>query len=356
MILRRLVAAAVLTALAPLACAEPVAPPDLSVMLHDQGQVPAWQAVFLHPFTEATGITASAAVWTGQLADLQKPAKGAKAEKPDPVPVPDLVMAGPNTLAAGCSAGVFEKLDWSQIGGKDHYLPMGVSDCGVGATVSNLVLAWDHSKLKTSPNWADFWDVTKYPGKRGLHMGVRGNLEIALLADGVAPADIYKTLGTSDGVDRAFRKLDQLRPYIVWWKTPADAAKILASGDVLMTSAPSPAIAEAGRSLKRDFGVQWGGGLYDVLSFAIPKGAAHQRAAVQFLYFQGTPAIESRLVDPHGFGGMAKGANDGLAPGVAAMSPTLPANLQAGLKVDDAFWQANLTKLQARFDKWLAQK
>ena len=47
-----------------------------------------------------------------------------------------------------------------------------------------------------APSWADFWDVAKYPGKRGLRKGVRGNLEIALMADGVAPGDVYKTLGS----------------------------------------------------------------------------------------------------------------------------------------------------------------
>ena len=94
-----------------------------------------------------------------------------------------------------------------------------------------------------TPGWADFWDVAKYPGKRGLHRGVRGNLEFALIADGVSPGDVYKVLATSEGVDRAFRKLDQLKPYIVWWQDDAEAARILASGDVLMTSASAPAIA-----------------------------------------------------------------------------------------------------------------
>ncbi len=149
----------------------------------------------------------------------------------------DLVMVDSDELATGCSDGLFEKLDWSAIGGKDHYLPQAVSDCGVGAGVASLVLAWDRDKFPGTPGWADFWDVAKYPGKRGLFHGVRGNLEFALIADGVAPGDVYKVLATSDGVDRAFRKLDQLKPYIVWWQDGAEAAHILASGDVLMTSA-----------------------------------------------------------------------------------------------------------------------
>src|SRR6185437_11415435 len=97
-------------------------------------------------------------------------------------------------LIAACEDGLLEKLDWSQIGGKDHYLPIGVNDCGVGAMLIGTVLAWNRDKLSGTPSWADFWDVAKYPGKRGLRKGAKGNLEFALLADGVAPGDVYKTL------------------------------------------------------------------------------------------------------------------------------------------------------------------
>ena len=177
-------------------------------------------------------------------------------------------------LAAGCADGMFEKLDWSAIGGKDHYQAMAVSDCGVGAFVHNTVLAWDRDKFQATPTWADFWDVAKIPGKRGLAKSVRGALEFALLADGVAPADVYKTLATSDGVDRAFRKLDQLKPYIVWWQTPAEAAKILGSGDVLMTTTPSSVIVTANRGEKRNFGIQFAASLYEPRSWAM-----HERRA-----------------------------------------------------------------------------
>ncbi len=95
-------------------------------------------------------------------------------------------------LSIGCGEGLFEKLDWSAIGGKEHYLPQAVSDCGLGAVIATTVLAWDKDKLPVAPSWSDFWDVAKYPGKRGLHKGVRGNLEFALMADGVAPGDVYR--------------------------------------------------------------------------------------------------------------------------------------------------------------------
>jgi len=319
---------------------------DLTIAERGATMASATQRVFVTPFTAATGIAVSPQSWDGGADQLAAALKAAGTSW-------DLVQVNGDELLIGCAGGQFEKLDWSQIGGKDHYLPQAVSDCGVGFTVTNLTLAWDRDKFPGTPTWADFWDVAKFPAKRGLRRGVVGNLEIALMADGVAPADVYKVLATNDGVDRAFRKLDQLKPYIVWWRTEADAGKILGSGDVLMTSAPSDQIVRDMQATHRNFGIQWSDGLYDVLSWAVIKGSPNLRDATQFLYFAGTPAIESRLVGQFGLGGLAKGANDGLPPNLLAVSPTSPANLKSGLQIDAAFWHDNLAKLRPRFEAWL---
>jgi putative spermidine/putrescine transport system substrate-binding protein len=318
----------------------------LTIVTRGEATKAAFTDAYVRPFTQATDIQVQQNTWDGGMDALKtRPAAGAW----------DVVEVSADELAAGCADGTFEKLDWSAIGGKDHYLPMAVSDCGVGATLHNTVLAWDRDKFQATPTWADFWDVAKIPGKRGLGKSVRGALEIALLADGVAPGDVYKTLGSSDGVDRAFRKLDQLKPYIVWWQTPADAAKILGSGDVLMTTTPSDVIVMANRTENRNFGVQFNASLYDPRSWAIMKGAQNLHEAQQFLYFTGASAVQAQLFRASGEAGLAKGMNDWLTPDQQAMSATFPANISAALRMDNGFWRDNLAKLRARFDTWLAQ-
>ena len=319
---------------------------DLVVVERGESMQHALRSDLLQPFAQATGIQAQEENWDGGIDTLRSHAKAADN-------IWDLVEVDPEELATGCSEGLFEKLDWSAIGGKDHYLPQGVSDCGVGASVASTVLAWDRDKFPAAPTWADFWDVAKYPGKRGLYKGVRGNLEIALMADGVAPADVYKVLATSDGVDRAFRKLDQLKPYIVWWQSGAEAAHILSSGDVLMTSAPNARIVVSGRSQRRNFGVQFSGSLYEVMNWAILKGSPNLRQAQQLLYFAGTPAVEAKLFTASGEAGLAKGANDGLSAELQSLSPTVPNNMNAAVRVDAGFWHDNLAKLRQRFESWL---
>jgi putative spermidine/putrescine transport system substrate-binding protein len=323
-------------------------PGDLTIVTRDDGFQHAVQMAYVQPFTAATDAPVQQQTWQGGMDALRAHAK-APSDNPW-----DLVLLEPDELAQACSEGLVEKLDWSAIGGKDHYLPAGVSDCGVGAVVANTVLAWDKDKLPVTPTWSDFWDVAKYPGKRGLRKDVRGNLEIALLADGVAPSDVYKTLATNDGVDRAFRKLDQLKPYIEWWSNDSDPARILSSGDVLMTTSPSGQIVSAAVDQHRSFGVQFANSLYAVQSWAIVKGAPNLRMAQQFLYFTGAPVIEARLLKGNGEAGLAKGLEDGLPPEVVATSPAAQANLNGGLKVDAGFWHDNLGKLKARFDAWLS--
>jgi putative spermidine/putrescine transport system substrate-binding protein len=318
----------------------------LTIVTRGEATQAAIAEAYLRPFTQATDIQVQQDNWDGGMDVLKtKATEGAW----------DLVQVNSDELAAGCADGSFEKLDWSTVGGKDHYLPMAVSDCGVGATLHNIVLAWDRDKFQATPTWADFWDVAKIPGKRGLGKSVRSALEIALLADGVAPGDVYKTLGSSDGVDRAFRKLDQLKPYIVWWQTPAEAAKILGSGDVLMTTTPSDVIVMANRAEKRNFGVQFNASLYDPRAWVIMKGAQNLREAQQFLYFTGASAVQARLFRVSGEAGLAKGVNDWLTPDQQAMSATLPANINGALRVDNGFWRDNLAKLRTRFETWLTQ-
>jgi putative spermidine/putrescine transport system substrate-binding protein len=337
---RTLLAAAALVVLA----LRPALARDLGVLANAEMR-DALRDTFVVPFSGATGLAAQTDGWSGGLDALRD-----RLKSPD-TPT-DLVQLGSDDLQPACDEGLLEKLDFGLIGGKDHYLPQAVTDCGVGAVVTATVLAWDKDKFPATPTWADFWDVAKYPGKRGLRAGVRGNLEIALLADGVAPGDVYKTLSSNDGVDRAFRKLDQLRPYIVWWHDGAEATHLMVSGDALMTSAPSEAVVAADHAAHRNFAIQWAGNLSALEFWAIAKGSANLRPAVQFLYFSGTPAIQARLQTRLAVGGTAKGETDFLTPDQLAVSPTNPANLAAGLRQDTGFWHDNLDKLRRRFDAW----
>jgi putative spermidine/putrescine transport system substrate-binding protein len=312
---------------------------DLTVALRSGGPEKVLQQVFVAPFA-ATGTKVDVRTRPAGLAPLLSGAADW-----------DVVQVSGASLAAVCAAGAVEKLDWQAVGGRDRMAAQGATECGLGAYADAVVLSWDRGKFQGSPTWQDFWDIAKVPGKRGLRRSPRGTLEIALLADGVAPADVYHTLATKDGVERAFRRLDQLAPYLVWW-TPGehDALHMLASGEVLMTSAPSSAVVLANRTGGHSFGVQWNGGLVRAAYWAIVKGSANLAEAERFLAFAGDPKVQAALPEAGALGGLAKGANAGLPPELVAVSPTANAGT---LFIDEAFWRDNGDQLTQRFDAWL---
>src|SRR4029079_15270468 len=96
-------------------------------------------------------------------------------------------------------------------------------------------------------------------------------LEIALMADGVAPKDVYQALSTDAGVERAFKKLDQLKPNLVWWEKGSQPPQLLASGEVAMTDAYNGRLAAANAKDKKHFKIVWTKNLYTINAGGVMK-------------------------------------------------------------------------------------
>jgi len=211
------------------ACGHESAPCNLTVVGWGGSSQDAHRNAYWRPFTQQTGITLREDVWNGGIGVLRTKVRGGDAEW-------DVVQVEVEELMLGCEEGLFEKIDWQALGGRDAYIAPAVHDCGVGAMVWSEILAYDGDRLKEGPrNWADFWDLRKFPGRRGMRKTPKYTLEVALLADGVEPSAVYGVLATPAGVDRAFRKLDELKPSIVWWSTVAQVPDLLASGEVALS-------------------------------------------------------------------------------------------------------------------------
>nr|WP_246379459.1 extracellular solute-binding protein [Gluconacetobacter johannae] len=281
---------------------------------------------FFQPFARATGVGVRRFAWDGDApVPANRPARGRHAWA--------MALMEDSTARIACMQGSLQRLGGSA---------GSAEACSVPALHDGVVLAWDRGRIPSAPRWSDFWDVVRYPGKRGLRKDPRSTLEIALMADGVAPADVYTVLATPEGVARAFHKLSQLRPYIVWWTTGADSARIIGNGSVLMTSAAAGEVAAqdaassaAGRG-RRDVGLQWAQGLDDGLCWGIAPGldaAERDRARDLLHYMAGTERVAR-------FAALYRARPDD-----QAMQP---------LPMDAAFWQDHLPDLARKFADWLA--
>lgn len=266
----------------------------------------------------------------------------------------DLVEVESPELARGCDEDMFETLDPALFGAPADFVKGAIQPCGVGFFVWSTVLAYNADKLKAAPtSWADFWDVKKFPGKRGLRKGAKYTLEFALMADGVAPKDVYAVLASKEGQNRAFKKLDELKPSIQWWEAGAQPPQYLASGDVVMSSAYNGRIAAVQKD--SNLKVVWNGGVYDFDAWAIPKGAKNAEQAKKFIAYSVQPGQQKIYAENIAYGPANNKAVSLLSKAITDNMPTTPQNLENQVQIDVGFWADNGEQLEQRFNAWAAK-
>ena len=319
---------------------------DITVISFGRADQAALTHAYFRPFQAATGIKVKSLSYDGETTELERMAKTGKADW-------DVIQVESGTLQRGCRAGLFEKLDYDRIANKTDFIRGAVSDCGVGIFAWSMALAYDAARLKAAPrSWADFWDLKKYPGRRGLRRSAKYTLEIALLADGVAPTDVYKVLATKDGVDRAFKKLDQIKADTTWWDAAPQPAEFLAGGNVVMSAAYTLWI-DREHQHDRNVQIAWNESLYDVDSWAIPKGTPRAASAYKFISFASRPENQKILSEQLPYGPTNRKALPLLGAGLASRMPSAQATLERAVKVDPNFWSEHGAELERRFAAWV---
>jgi putative spermidine/putrescine transport system substrate-binding protein len=261
-------------------------------------------------------------------------------------------------LVAGCDEGLWEEIDYAKLGlGEADFLPGAAQPCGVGSISWSTLFAYDADQIAGDgpKNWADFWDVEKYPGKRGMYKSPKSNLEFALLADGVATADLYAVLATPEGMQRAFDKLAELKPYLVWYEASAQGPQLLADKEVVMTTGFNGRFYTAVVDDKKNFRIVWDGQAMDYDYWVIPKGHPQVDLAHQFIAFASRPDRAGDQTNYISYGPLRVGATDYVKPEILPNLPTAPANTTNWFKSDTAFWADNEESLNEQFNVWLAQ-
>lgn len=340
-----LAAALILSACSP----RPVADRPVTVVGWGGTSQAAHRQAYWTAFTASTGIPIREDVWHGGVGVLRAKAQ---AGRPDW----DIVQAEVEEVILGCEEGLLEPLDWKALGGRDAFLPFATHECGVGAMVWSEVFAYDGDRLKDGPaTWADFWDVERFPGKRGMRKTPKYALEAALMADGVPRDEVYATLSTPAGVDRAFRKLDALKPNIVWWSSVAQVPDLLASGEAVMSMATPGRLILANRNEGKHFKVVWTGAIYAVDFWVIPRNSANKGQALELLRFMTRPENQKRLPQFIPTGVSNRQAVAEVEPRLLADTPLAPEHAQTSLALDADFWVENTDELTQRFDAWAAR-
>lgn len=271
----------------------------------------------------------------------------------------DVAMMEKGAVQALCDAGALNTIDFDALGGAGRFLPGAVQKCGVGVAVRSLMIGYDPGKVEEPGNWADLFDADGYPGPRAMVRTPVGNLEIALLADGVEPTQIYSTLATEEGIERAFQKLSEIKNDVIWTEGSQESMARLATGEaaygVLRSDMFANAVLEQGLSLKP----VWNGQLYWINFWVIPKSAPWPDHAAEFLAFANGGDRQAALSQSLFSGPVVNEAGEFLDSDFMANLPTAMEGFdlrgEVPLEIDGRFWAENFDSLRDRFEDWLAR-
>jgi putative spermidine/putrescine transport system substrate-binding protein len=307
--------------------------------------------VYFEPFTKATGTKIREDEWDGSVAKIKGMVDAGQVSW-------DVVDLYPVQALQGCEEGWLEKIDYTSLGGKQAFVEGAAMECAVGTTVYGTIYAYNADKFPVGgpSTMADFWNVKKYPGPRAMQKTPKTTLEFALIADGVAAREVYAVLATKAGVTRAFRKLDEIKPFVkVWWTAGAQPPQLLADGEVVMTTGWNGRIHDAVKNHGKNFKIVWDGQGIDFDLWAIPKGAKHALAAKRFVAFATKPDVTAQQPLHMSYAPAVKAALAKVPANVMADLPNAPQNLKNAFVVSPRFWADHEQELTERFNEWLAR-
>ena len=201
---------------------------------------------------------------------------------------------------------------------------------------------------KEPKTWVDLFDEKSYPGKRTFYKwSAPGVLEIALLADGVAPDKLYPL-----DLDRAFKKLDTIKSDIVWWSGGAQSQQLLASGEAPIGAFWNGRIFAVQKD-EPSVGLSWSQNLTAADVLVVPKGAKHKAEAMKFLADATSPKPQAEFASLTNYAPIDTASAKLMAPNEAA---TLPDRHTEGqINLDMAYWAAHRDEIAKRWYDWQAK-
>ncbi len=314
-------------------------------------------------FTEETGIRIKLEDYNGGLAQIRAQVDAGSVHW-------DVVDTESAPLLTGCDEGLFEYVDDLELSPAPDGTPASedffdgmLTDCGVGTLIYATVIAYNPEYIEgeAPTSIRDFFDLEKYPGRRGMIRLPTTNLEFALMGDGVPPDKVFEELSTDEGMARAFRKLDSIKDHVVWWETGAQPPQMLADGEVVMSTAWNGRIFNAQVVEKQPFVIIWDSHIRDTGALAIVAGAPNLENARKFLAFASRTRsmvgvaqhISYAPVRHSGLPLVGKHADTGVD--MQPHMPTHPENSRNFLWNDVEWWSERQDELTERFNAWLSR-
>lgn len=243
------------------------------------------------------------------------------------------------------NAGLLDPVDWSLVD-ENKLRPEHRNKWGVGSYLFSFVIAYDKEKFGNNPptTWADFWNVKDFPGPRMLRKNVEGQLEAALLADGVAPSELYPL-----DVDRALDKIRQIREHAVFWDSGASSQQIMRDGEAVMGNIWSTRATVVRADTNDRVTYTFNQGLVQAAAWLVPRGRPAGNEVWSFIAATQDPHSQVELFKILGSGPINPAASELLPEELRPWNPGDPANLEKQVGLDPVWYAENYTKVVDRY-------
>ena len=301
------------------------------------------------PFTEATGIEVVVQPLTAGQIRAMVEAKRVQV---------DVVDLGDTVLMALEKLGALEPIkydSWKLTNPKD-IRPSVRAPYMVGNLYFATVMAYNKDVFKpgTQPKtWAEFWNVSKFPGARTLADQRSGaaELEFALLADGVPREKLYPI-----DLDRAFASLDRIKGSVVkWWDTGATSAQLLERKEAViggLWNGRAQALIDKGAPLA----INWNQAKQQVQYWGVIKDSPNAENAQRFIDFALQPKVQAELTRHIAYGPTNTEAFKFVRPEDLAKLPSAPSNYNLSFEQNPRWWADNLASVGERWQSWVLRK
>jgi len=327
----------------------------LNVVSWDGAYVKSQMLGFIRPYEAQTGHRVEVIQYTGGIDRIREQVRAWNVHW-------DVVDLELFDAIRACNEGLLEHFDAATLPpapdgtpAEEDFIHLGETPCGVGNVVGSTVVSYRSDRFEQAPvRLEDFFDLERYPGRRGLRRSPMGNLEWALIADGVPPDQVYRALSTEQGLDRAFTVLDGLKPHVAWWQSGHEAVRMLETDQVAMSAVYSGRVAAAvdrGQPLVILWDHQvW---YYDV--WGIPRHGRNTELARDFVRFATSTkslAAQARHIP---YGPLRRSSMAELEEDLRRQLPTSETHLESALALDAHWWSEHLDRIGPRFERWLRQ-
>ncbi|QYX56181.1 ABC transporter substrate-binding protein [Roseovarius sp. SCSIO 43702] len=256
----------------------------------------------------------------------------------------DVCDSGMGTALILTEQGVIQPINYDIVD-KSKVLEQSIYSHGVGNYIYSYVLATNPRMLggNVPQSWEDVWNVKDFPGMRTFRKSVRGMLESATMAQGVAPEEVYDVLSTQDGIDAAIDKFRQLRENIIVWGSGSASQNLFLQEEVAMGNIWSTRAHLLKDQMEEgSFQVSFDGGVLAPGVWVVPKdNPAGSDEAMKFIAHAQDPELQVQWLEMIGCGPANPEAADMVPPELQKWNPSSPENLAKQIFYNDEWYAKN---------------